>query len=144
MVPMTLSGLFCIVSLREWKWETSEWVYSNELKLMMASYFFGCLWLLTFIDAVNHARCAHLETYWILQSLVSCLRFLLLSVRWVGAQVQFTAIAGAVCDWYFRVDKVRFATHRTLQPNHAPCAHLKPPDLPYILLAPRARASTNG
>eukprot|EP01048_Picozoa_sp_COSAG05_P012984 COSAG05_NODE_1342_length_5140_cov_2.897838_3_plen_113_part_00 len=44
---------WCVGSLREWKWETSEWIYSTELKAMLLSYFFGCVWLLTFIDAVQ-------------------------------------------------------------------------------------------
>jgi hypothetical protein len=68
MLPVTASGLFLIVSLREWR--VSGWVYSDNLKAMLFAYGFGCVWMVTFIDSI-----------------------------------QFTAISGAVCDWYFASNK---------------------------------------
>ena len=69
LLPVFGLGILAVVSLREWD-EGVGWVYSSEVKAMLAIYAFGAIWLLTFVDAF-----------------------------------QFTALAGAVCDWYFTMDK---------------------------------------
>lgn len=68
LLPFIGLGIGAVMSLR--KWEDGGWVYTDEVKAMLAIYTFGAIWLFTFIDAL-----------------------------------QFTALAGAVCDWYFCMDK---------------------------------------
>ena len=68
LLPFMGLGIGAVVSLRTW--EDGGWVYSDEVKAMLACYTFGAIWIITFSDAL-----------------------------------QFTALAGAICDWYFCMDK---------------------------------------